>query len=51
MANSSCESEYIIASEASKELDLLKNFIGDLGVVMTIQDPLDFSVIMKARFL
>ncbi|KAI3790232.1 hypothetical protein L2E82_03123 [Cichorium intybus] len=33
VADSTCESEYIAASEASKEAAWLKNFIGDLGVV------------------
>ena len=36
MADSTCESEYIAASKASKEAIWLKNFIGDLGVVPTI---------------
>nr|GEZ10914.1 hypothetical protein [Tanacetum cinerariifolium] len=34
-----CESEYIAACEASKEAIWMKNFIGDLGVVPTVQDP------------
>ncbi|KAI3767606.1 hypothetical protein L2E82_17859 [Cichorium intybus] len=41
MADSTCESEYIAASEASKEAAWLKNFIGDLGVVPSIQEPLE----------
>ncbi|KAI3723576.1 hypothetical protein L2E82_35254 [Cichorium intybus] len=36
VADSTCESEYIAASEASKETAWLKNFIGDLGVVPSI---------------
>ena len=36
-----CESEYISASEASKEAIWLKNFIGDLGVVPAINEPIE----------
>ncbi|GJU11290.1 hypothetical protein Tco_1133686 [Tanacetum coccineum] len=36
-----CESEYIAACEASKEAIWMKNFIGDLGVVPTVQDPIE----------
>ena len=31
VADSTCESEYIVASEAAKEAIRLRNFIGDLG--------------------
>ncbi|GJV02452.1 putative RNA-directed DNA polymerase [Tanacetum coccineum] len=41
VADSTCESEYIAASEASKEAIWMKNFIGDLGVVPTVQDPIE----------
>ncbi|GJU61348.1 putative RNA-directed DNA polymerase [Tanacetum coccineum] len=41
VADSTCESEYIAACEASKEASWMKNFIGDLGVVPTIQDPIE----------
>ncbi|CAH1440299.1 unnamed protein product [Lactuca virosa] len=41
IADSTCESEYITASEASKEAIWLKNFIGDLGVVPAIQEPME----------
>lgn len=41
VADSTCESEYIAASEASKEAAWLRNFIGDLGVVPTIQEPME----------
>jgi hypothetical protein len=41
VANSTCESEYIAASEAAMEATWLKNFIGDLGVVPTIQNPIE----------
>ncbi|KAI3780227.1 hypothetical protein L2E82_10198 [Cichorium intybus] len=41
VADSTCESEYIAASEASKEAAWLKNFIGDLGVVPSIQEPVE----------
>ncbi|GKB84206.1 hypothetical protein Tco_0956478 [Tanacetum coccineum] len=34
-------SEYIAACEASKETIWMKNFIGDLGVVPTVQDPVE----------
>nr|GEW03369.1 hypothetical protein [Tanacetum cinerariifolium] len=39
VTDSTCESEYIAAYEASKEAIWMKNFIGDLGVVPTVQDP------------
>ncbi|GKC49914.1 putative RNA-directed DNA polymerase, partial [Tanacetum coccineum] len=41
VADSTCESEYIAACEASKEDIWMKNFIGDLGFVPTIQDPIE----------
>ncbi|GJX37563.1 retrotransposon protein, putative, ty1-copia subclass [Tanacetum coccineum] len=41
VGDSICESEYIVACEASKEAIWMKNFIGDLGVVLTIQDPIE----------
>ncbi|GJV13809.1 hypothetical protein Tco_1355350 [Tanacetum coccineum] len=41
MADSTCKSEYIAPCEASKEAIRMKNFIGDLGVVSTIQDPIE----------
>ncbi|KAI3751332.1 hypothetical protein L2E82_22401 [Cichorium intybus] len=41
VADSTCESEYIATSEASKEAAWLKNFIGDLGVVPIIQEPME----------
>ncbi|GJW09679.1 putative retrotransposon ty1-copia subclass protein [Tanacetum coccineum] len=44
-----CESEYIAASEASKEAIWMKNFIGDLGVVPLYKTPLKYSVIMRVQ--
>jgi len=41
VADSTCESEYIAVSEASKEAIWLKNFIEDLGVVPTIKEPME----------
>nr|GEY01282.1 hypothetical protein [Tanacetum cinerariifolium] len=41
MADSTCESGYIGTCEASKEDIWMKNFIGDLGVVSTVQDPIE----------
>ncbi|CAH1441502.1 unnamed protein product [Lactuca virosa] len=41
VADSTCESEYIAASEASKEAIWLKNFIGDLGVLPAIKEPME----------
>ena len=41
VADSTCESEYIAASEAAKEAAWLKNFIGDLGVVPSISEPVE----------
>ena len=44
VADSTCESEYIAASEAAKEAIWLRNFIGDLGVVTTIKEPTEIFV-------
>ncbi|KAI3509593.1 hypothetical protein L1887_24987 [Cichorium endivia] len=41
VADSTCESEYIAASEASKEATWLKNFIGDHGVSPSIKEPME----------
>ncbi|GJS31431.1 putative RNA-directed DNA polymerase [Tanacetum coccineum] len=41
VADSTCNSEYIAACEASKEVIWMKNFIGDLGVVLTVQDLIE----------
>ncbi|GJT01390.1 hypothetical protein Tco_0822559 [Tanacetum coccineum] len=41
VADSTSESEYIVACEASKKAIWMKNFIGDLGVVPTVQDPIE----------
>ncbi|GJY84156.1 reverse transcriptase domain-containing protein [Tanacetum coccineum] len=41
MVDSTCKSEYITACEASKEAIWMKIFIGDLGVVPTMQDPIE----------
>ncbi|GJX70879.1 retrotransposon protein, putative, ty1-copia subclass [Tanacetum coccineum] len=41
VADSTCKSEYIAACEASKEAIWMKIFIGDLGVVSTVQDPIE----------
>ncbi|GKB35005.1 retrotransposon protein, putative, ty1-copia subclass [Tanacetum coccineum] len=41
VADFTCESEYIAACEASKEAMWMKNFIGDLGVVPIVQDPIE----------
>ena len=40
VADSTCESEYIAASKASKGIGL-KNFIGDLRVVPAIKEPME----------
>ncbi|GJW23878.1 hypothetical protein Tco_0037689 [Tanacetum coccineum] len=39
VADSTCESEYIAACEASKKAIWMKNFIGDLGVVPMYKNP------------
>ena len=39
--DSTCESEYIAVSEASKEAIWLKNFIGDIRFVPTIKEPME----------
>ena len=41
MADSTCESEYIAASEAAKEAIWLKNIIGDLGVIPAIKESME----------
>ncbi|GKB73789.1 retrotransposon protein, putative, ty1-copia subclass [Tanacetum coccineum] len=41
VADSTCESEYITACEASNEAIRMKNFIGNLGVVLVVQDPIE----------
>ncbi|GJS14586.1 retrotransposon protein, putative, ty1-copia subclass [Tanacetum coccineum] len=41
VADSTCESKYIAACEASKEAIWIKNFIGDLGIVPSVQDPIE----------
>ena len=41
LVDSTCESEYIVTSEASKEPTLLKNFIRDHRIVPTFQEPLE----------
>nr|GEU50169.1 hypothetical protein [Tanacetum cinerariifolium] len=41
VADSTCESEYITACEVSNEAIWMKNFIRDLGVVPTVQDPIE----------
>ncbi|GKA60685.1 putative RNA-directed DNA polymerase, partial [Tanacetum coccineum] len=41
VAHSTCEFKYITACEASKEAIWMKNFIRDLGVVPTVQDPIE----------
>ena len=40
VTDSTCELEYIMASKASKEAIWLKKFIGDLGVVPAIEEPI-----------
>ncbi|GJS97186.1 retrotransposon protein, putative, ty1-copia subclass [Tanacetum coccineum] len=49
VADSTCESEYIAACEASKEAIWMKNFIGDLGVVPTVQDLIEIFVLMRVQ--
>nr|GEW29464.1 retrovirus-related Pol polyprotein from transposon TNT 1-94 [Tanacetum cinerariifolium] len=41
VADSTCESDYIAACEASKEAIWMKNFIGDIGVFPTVQDLIE----------
>ena len=40
VADSTTEAEYIAVNEAAKEAVWMKKFIGDLGVVPSIQDPI-----------
>ena len=41
MADSIYESKYISSSESSKKVAWLETFIGDLGVVPTIPEPVE----------
>ena len=41
VADPTYELGYIAASEASKEAAWLKNFIGDLGIVPAVQQPIE----------
>lgn len=41
VADSTCELEYIAASKATKEATWLKKFIDDLGVVLSIKEPME----------
>ncbi|KAJ9547882.1 hypothetical protein OSB04_020425 [Centaurea solstitialis] len=41
VADSTTEAEYIAVNEAAKEAVWMKKFIGDLGVVPSIQDPIE----------
>nr|GFC56315.1 retrovirus-related Pol polyprotein from transposon TNT 1-94 [Tanacetum cinerariifolium] len=41
VADFTCEYEYIVACEASKEAIWMKNFIGDLRVIPIVQDPIE----------
>jgi len=41
IADSTTESEYIAVNEAAKEAMWIRKFIGDLGVVPTINDPVE----------
>lgn len=41
MTDSTCKSEYIETSEATKKATWLKNFINDLGVIHNIKDPME----------
>ena len=41
VADSTCESEYLAATDTSKEAIWLKNFIGDLEFVPSIKEPME----------
>ncbi|KAJ9557236.1 hypothetical protein OSB04_011850 [Centaurea solstitialis] len=41
VADSTMEAEYIAVNEAAKEAVWMKKFIGDLGVVPSVQDPIE----------
>ncbi|GJW68018.1 hypothetical protein Tco_0122442 [Tanacetum coccineum] len=49
VADFTCESEYIAACEALKEAIWMKNLIGDLGVVPTVQDPIEIFCDNESR--
>ena len=40
MTDSVCEAEYIVASDAAKEAVWLRKFLGELGVVPTLESPI-----------
>ena len=44
MADSTTEAEYITAFEAAKEVVWIRKFIGELGVVSSIVDPITVIV-------
>ena len=44
MAESTCEAEYIAASEAANEGVWMKEFISDLGVIPSALGPMNFFV-------
>ena len=44
MANSTTEAEYITAFEVAKEVVWIRKFIGELGVVSSIIDPITVIV-------
>ena len=44
MAGSTCEAEYIAASEAANEGVWMKEFISDLGVIPSASGPVNFFV-------
>ncbi|GKD69672.1 hypothetical protein Tco_1323762 [Tanacetum coccineum] len=48
VADSTCESEYIAACEASKEAIWMKNFIRDLRVVPKVQEPIEIFCYNKS---
>ncbi|GJY43482.1 retrotransposon protein, putative, ty1-copia subclass [Tanacetum coccineum] len=48
--DSTCESEYIAACEALKKAIWMKNFIGDLGLAPTVQDPIEKFCDNKSAF-
>jgi len=46
VAYSTTLAEYIAASEAAKEVVWIRKFVGELGVIPSISDPMDLIAII-----
>ena len=50
VAGSTCEAEYIAASEAANEGVWMKEFISDLGVIPSASGPMKIALAKESRF-